>query len=206
MTKTDKYKPLWLRSVAGVLLLTSFSSAIVPLFMLPFINILPYLQTLPLWERLLWSTMLTLVAILFGFIATTKKQRRSIAALTMSSWKDIAWGALGCVMFIFAAAALNDNLFGSLVKIFPNDPYIARFEVTTAEFFDSRNKSVTLGLKAQSNGKLHYLTLSKRLFDYPKFQRGDVLILKGRRNIFGTYVESFEKNVPSNIPANLRGI
>lgn len=194
MTKTDKCKPLWLRSVAGVLLLLSFLSAIVPLLMLPFVNILPYLQTMQLWERLLWSTILTLLAISFGFAATTKKQRRSIAAMTVSSRKDIAVGVLGCAMFIFAAAALNDNVFGSLVKIFPNDPYIARFEVTATEFSGSRNKSVTLGLKAQSDGKLHYLTLSKRFFDYPRFQHGDILIIKGKQNIFGVYVESFKKN------------
>jgi len=42
------------------------------------------------------------------------------------------------------------------------------------------------------DGKVYYLTLAKKLFDYSRIITGDKMILKGQQNIFGVYFEDFE--------------
>ncbi len=96
-------------------------------------------------------------------------------------------------MFIYAAADLSCNSLGTLVKIFPNQPYIEQMAVVNAKASGSKMKSVDLDLKSNADGRIYYLTLSKQLFNYPKFNVGEKLLLKGRKNFFGVYIESFQQ-------------
>jgi hypothetical protein len=172
------------------MLLTALAS-VWPLLLLPFVNILPYLQSQPFAARFFFSVNAWLCTGALWFVIITAKERRVISAL-FSGWKDIAGTVAGIAMFAYFAAELSANTFGSLVKVFPGQSYMQRFEVMNTESAGSKYKSVTLELRSQSHRQAFYLTLSKRLFDYPQFNGGEVLMLKGKQNFFGVYVDDVE--------------
>jgi hypothetical protein len=176
---------------AGIALLVLFIATAWPVLILPFVYILPYLQTEPFLVRLMWSAVL--YAIVWGgwFFVTTQKQKQSVFLL-VRGWKNKLGATLGMAMFIGSSAFFNANTFGTLVKMFPSEYYIATFEVQEAVSFGSKHKSIDLKLETNLGGKVYYLTLAKKLFDYPKISTGDKMILKGQQNIFGVYVEDFE--------------
>ena len=136
-------------------MLIAFIGSVGPLFLLPFVNVLPYLQTQQLPERLLWSFSLWTLAALLWFVASSPKQKRSVMSFVDGGWKGAAGSLLGLMMFIYAAAWFSANTFGSLVKIFPGDPYVSRFEVIAVESSGSKYKSLTLDLKSQQGRKTY---------------------------------------------------
>lgn len=176
---------------AGIALLVLFIVSAGPTLMLPFVLILPYLQTQPFLVRLMWSAVIYVVVWGLWFFATTQQQKQSVFLL-VRGWKNKIGAALGIAMFMVSCAFFNANTFGTLVKLFPSKNYIATFVVQDAVSSGSKHKSLDLKLESNLDGKVYYLTLAKKLFDYPKISTGDKIILKGQQNIFGVYVEDFE--------------
>ena len=176
---------------AGIALLFLFIVTALPVLMLPFVYILPYLQTQPFLVRLMWSAALYAVVWGLWFFATTRQQKQSVFLL-VSGWKNKIGAALGMAMFMVSCAFFNANTFGTLVKMFPSEYYIASFEVKNAVSSGSKHKSLDLKLESNLDGKVYYLTLAKKLFDYPRIEAGNKMILKGQQNVFGVYVEEFE--------------
>jgi hypothetical protein len=125
-------------------------------------------------------------------IIADKKQKTSVAPFMAKGVKERFGSIWGLLLFTFCGAELSGTSLGTLVKIFPNKPYSAQMEVVNAEAKGSKMRSVDLDLKSNTDGKVYYLTLSKSLFNYPKFNIGDKLILKGKQNWFGVYIEEFQ--------------
>lgn len=178
-----------LRLFAALFLLVMSITATGPMLMLPFVNIMPYLQRVQFLERFAWSCFLWGICITFYFVVSTRSERLSIFRSIIKNRTDKVGVAFGIGMFVFATAWFNANLFGVLVKIFPNDSYSAIAEVKSIKYGGSKSKSITLDLALKQSGEISSLTLSKRLFDYSTFQIGENILLKGKINFFGVYIE-----------------
>ena len=121
-----------------------------------------------------------------------KSENRKGAINMMKSAKGCIFTLGGWSLFIFLSALLDANSLGSLVRVFPNKFYSSQVEVLNAKNQGSKYKSVDLDLKSQADGEIYYLTLSKKIFDYPEIKSGDKMTLEGIQNIFGVYIEEFE--------------
>jgi hypothetical protein len=183
----------YLQHSAGVYLAFVFLSGALPPISMQFTGILPYLNVWQFYERLIFVFLNWCFAIIFYLIVSTEKQKKSVLLTIQFNLKDWILGVLGILLFICSGAWLAANSLGPLVKILPNELYTSRMVIVNVEADGSRNKSANLDLKSIADGKIYYLTLSKRLFNYPKFNIGDKLILKGRQNWFGVYVEEFQR-------------
>jgi hypothetical protein len=183
----------FLQYLAGAMLLIAFIGSVGPMLLIPFVTVLPYLQKWSLLERLFCSVLLWSTAIFLYLAVSTPQQKHSVSSVAFRGLKDKSGAFLGLIMFVCSAAALSANTFGSLVKMFPNQSYLARFEVAAAVSSGAKYKMLDLDLKSNQDGRAYYLTLSKRLFADPKLQPGDILLLKGKQNFFGVYIEEVEK-------------
>ncbi len=177
---------------AGFALLVLFIVTALPVLMLPFVYILPYLQTQPFLVRLMWSAALYAVVWGLWFFVTTRQQQKSVFLL-INGWKDKIGATLGMAMFMGSCAFFNANIMSLLVlHTLPTQPYLEHMLIDQVKYQGSRHKSIFLTLHSETDGETYYLTLAKKLFDYPRIEAGNKMILKGQHNVFGVYVEKFE--------------
>ena len=160
--------------------------------MLPFVNELPYLHYLTLWQRLQISFLLFSVSYLSMWIGASPKNRRASAEIGGGVKNKIGkW--LGFFLFILGGAFFNANIMGLLVlHTVPTQPYLEHMLVEQIKYEGSKSKSIFLTLHSEVDRKTYYLRLSKKLFDYPRIEVGNKMTLKGKQNVFGVYVKEFE--------------
>jgi hypothetical protein len=194
LVKSSVTKPSLGQRLSGSALLIVFLGSVVPMLLIPFVNVLPYLQRWSLAGRLTCSVLLWVTAYLLAVVTCSREQLRSIAAVAFHSRKQRIGMVLGTIMFMYAGAKLSANSFGLLVWMLPNSPYMGQFEVMAATSSGSKYKSLDLDLQAERDGREYHLTLSKRLFDLPQYQPGDRVVLRGKENLFGIYIESMRIN------------
>jgi hypothetical protein len=120
---------------------------------------------------------------------TIETYERGELALT---WKGFAGSILFLILVVASNALWNANIYGSLVYALPGETFKGEFEVHEAEYRGSRRKSVHLDLKSLQDGKMYYLTLTKRRFNYPHFRKGEPVTLTGKRNSIGMLVDTLE--------------
>lgn len=130
-----------------------------------------------------------LTALLYYMASTPKQRRMAVLGASIEGWKGVAGAFCAVVVMTGAGALFSANTLGFLVKIFPGENYSDYFEIVAAERFGSKYKSVVLDLKSVQTNEMRYLELSKKLFDYPAFQPGMKVLLEGKANWFGVYVE-----------------
>ena len=101
--------------------------------------------------------------------------------------------------FFFAlslSAYFSSDIFGYLVKIFPNNSYQQTFHVISAVSQGSKYKypALSLDLKAENNEGFYNLVLAKVRFNYTKgqFKATDEILLRGKQNFFGVVVDSIQ--------------
>lgn len=165
---------------------------VTPVLMLPFVNELPYLHYLTLWQRSQISVFIFTISYFLMWLGASPKNRKYSAEIGRGIKNQIArW--LGFIGFIFSGAYFNANIMGLLVlHTVPTQPYFQHMLVDQMKYEGSKSKSIFLTLQSKSDSKTYYLRLSKKLFDYPRIEAGDQIILKGQQNVFGVYVEEFE--------------
>ncbi|WP_160277132.1 hypothetical protein [Methylotenera sp. N17] len=160
--------------------------------MLPFVNELPYLHYLTLWQKVQISFFiftLSYFLIMFG----AKPKNRRAARLFTEDVKGKFMTTCGFFGAIFFGALFSGNIMGLLVlHTLPTQPYLNHVLVDEMKYQGSKHKSILLTLHSEADGKTYYLTLAKKLFDYPRIEAGNKMILKGQQNVFGIYVEQFE--------------
>ena len=184
---------VYLQYFVAVILIIVFLSGVFPPILMQFTGILPYLHNWVIFERLILVFLVWCLVIIFYLLVSTDKQKKSVLSTIQYSFKNWVISFFGVLLFVYSGAWLSANSLGTLVKIFPNEPYSAQMEVVNVKTQGSKYKSVNLDLKSNADGEIYYLTLSKQLFNYPKFNIGDKLILKGKQNWFGVYVEEFQQ-------------
>jgi hypothetical protein len=160
--------------------------------MLPFVNELPYLHYLTLWQSLQVSLVIFSISY-FLIIVGAKPKNRKAAALFTEGAKGKLMTSCGFFGFVFFGALFSGNIMGLLVlHTVPTKLYLDHLLVDQMKYQGSKSKSIYLTLHSETDGKIYYLTLAKKIFDYPRIEAGDKIILKGQQNIFGVYIEDFE--------------
>jgi hypothetical protein len=191
--------PRWKQALAVICLLYVLGVWVLPLLMLPFVHILPFVHQTTVLERLPASVIGTSFLIV-AFLVLNGATPRARGAASGGKQGNANWkGAVshwlgvfaGLAMFTYTAAAFSGNLFGLAAKILPREPYSAKVVIDAASHSGSRYRSVTLEYNDPVSGARSYLVLSARLFDYPAFQPGDVVELRGYSTLIGIYVTGF---------------
>ena len=191
-SKPKKLRPLAVRASGAFIILLAFCSWLWSVALLPFVNVLPYLQEQSLTERFFLTGAFFAFASGAAWWAQTPKQWNSFATIHLSGWKG-KLGTLAALVFVtFGTAELSANVCGTVVKLCPGQPYLERHVITAAKSVGSKYRSVELELKGQDQ-RVRFLTLSRKLFEYPKFQAGEVLMLTGKKTVFGVYVSEFRR-------------
>lgn len=180
------------RVVGATCLMLAMTAWMFPVSLIPFVNTLPYLQVEPVAVRIIWSGLFYLAAIAGARLAMTSQQWHAIKSLTLNSWKDQLVLLLSVVMAVFAAAEYSGNTFGSLVKLIPGETYSKVFVVKSVKPYGSRSKAAELELRSATEDKTYTVTFSRRLFTYDKFHAGDEILLNGKQNLFGVYIDGFK--------------
>lgn len=175
----------------GILL--AFLSSAIPPITVAIIGVLPYLHTYSLIMRILIEFAIWCSAFILYVYVSTPKQKESVLSVLNYSIKQWVGCFLGIAMFIFVGAWLSANSLGPFVEWLPNESYLAQFEVKNIETQGSKYKSLNLELTSANDGKNYYLTLSKQRFNSSELNRGDRILLQGKQNLFGVYIENFER-------------
>lgn len=166
--------------------------------MLPFVYELPFVHERNFWERLVVSSLGTLLVLTVLISLDPQRILRVVKSQEPIEprWRKVQhWlGVIGgFVMFTAGAAAFSANLFGVVGRVLPTETYREKVVLESVEFQGSRHKSVALSYRSSVDGGVRYLVLSKRLFDYPHFSPGDVLELSGERSFVGTNVSEIRR-------------
>lgn len=162
---------------------------LVPVLMLPFVNVLPYLHTMPNSQRLGLSAVFYLLVCVVARGGVTRKQWAAVRSRTFRTWKDTLGFGIGLLMATYAAAALSGNTLGLLVRLVPGQEVTREFSVVKAKSSGSNFKATELELSLPSDPQFYEIVLSKRIFgELPKIRPGDVVRFEAVENIFGTYV------------------
>lgn len=185
--------PKWKQVVALACLAYAAVAWALPVFMLPFVNVLPYVHDRPLVERLPFSVAGSFLVV--GALVALNGGRIPPEARISGTRRArlIHWFGVigGLVMATLLAAWLSANTFGLVAKALPGRGFETVVVVRAADHSGARYKSVLLEYIDESGGVPQYLTLSKRLFDYPRFKPGDVIALQGEKTLVGTYINAF---------------
>jgi hypothetical protein len=189
--------PAWKQILAGCAGMYFLVVWALPIFMSPFVSILPYVHHMDFLHRLIVSISFSFLAvgILYSLDPKNFLSIYRSGSADSSKWKRTKHGVgllVGFTMFTYAGADLSPNLFGALTRVFPSSEYEKTVEIVNAELSGSKYKFVSLTLKDDEDGKVLYLVLAKRLFDYPRFKAGDTLRLHGMENFVGAYVTDFK--------------
>lgn len=181
-----------LRLTGAAVMIAGFLAWLVPVFMLPFTNVLPYIQTMPLGHRVGISAVFYLLVVVVAHRAMEPQQRRQDRGRTVSMSKDALGVGLGAMMAIYAAAALSGNTLGLLVRAIPGNEVTREFVVVESKRSGSSFKSTKLELSSLSDSRFYEVILSKRVFgEIPRISPGDRVKFEAVENIFGTYVNHF---------------
>lgn len=163
---------------------------VLPVFMLPIVNVLPFVHERDLLHRLSFSVAGSLL-IVASLVALDLRRIARATASVGSTWQKVKHRvgiALGLAMFTYLGADLSANTLGLAAKLLPGEPYRETVVLSAVAFSGSRYKSASVEYLDSRIGAGRYLVLSKRLFEYPAFTPGDVVELTGKSGPVGIYV------------------
>lgn len=181
---------LLLRCFAVTTLLVLICLALLPLALDFLVGDMPYLHSTSVVMRFIWSSGFVFFTALICRLSMTKIQWQKLKRLTLGGWKDVVGVLFGALLATYAIADGYGNVLGALVAIFPESSCAIQSEVLTAiPSGSNRRRSVTINLLSWEDGQTYYLTLSRSMFDYPKLRPGDLLLIEGKKNYLGAYIE-----------------
>jgi hypothetical protein len=190
--------PKWKQAVALMCAAYFLLVWCLPVFMLPFVNLLPFVHERNFWERLLVSSM---GSVFVMTLLVTLGPSRGLRAFRSQDASESRWRAvqhwLGLALCFVLATAMSAfvsaNLLGAIAHALPGEAYREKVVLESVEFGGSKYKSVNLSYRNPVDNGLRYLVLSKRLFNYPLLSPGDVVELVGQRSAAGFYVSEFRR-------------
>lgn len=184
--------PKWKQAVAFCCLLYAMLVWALPVFMLPFVNVLPYVHERNTLERLPFSVGGSIVVITLLLLMNKGKLPGTPTTgglrVKVNHWVGVL---AGLAMFTYTGAEFSPNLFGLATRLLPHESRTIQVPIESADYSGSRYKSVALQFHDPESNKSRHLVLSKRLFDLPRMQPGDRLELKEQKTILGTYIAGF---------------
>lgn len=182
--------PLWKQALAPLILAYALVAWALPVLLLPFVTVLPLVHERTFLERLPFSVFGSLVVIAAMVVLNGgRRPGRPVAGSAREALGFWIGVSAGFALFTIAGAALSANIFGPLAKILPGEAFAVQVSVEAADYSGSRRPSLGLDYRDPRTGTPRYVTLSKRLFDYPMLRPGDVIQLRGRSTLAGQYIE-----------------
>ena len=119
-----------LQYIAAIyLVLVVFISPGIPLLIKFFFGILPYLHSWLLINRLIFFLSLWLLGVGIYLLLANQKQKKSVLFTLHFGFRDWVLALLGALLAIYTSASLFATSIGSLVKLFPTEPYSAQMTV-----------------------------------------------------------------------------
>lgn len=185
--------PKWKQAAAVACAVYAGMAWVVPVFMLPFVNVLPLVQDRTFIERLPFSVVGS-VLVVVTLVVLNRGRIPSNAGIHATGRERLVHrlGEIGgLVMFTLIGAALSANTLGLVAKALPSEEFETVVVVREVDHQGSRYRSVSLEYAELGGGPSQHLTLSKRLFDYPQFEVGDVVHLRGEETAIGVYITGF---------------
>jgi hypothetical protein len=186
------------RFLALAFLLASAASVAWPVLLLPFVNVLPFLETHTFADRFVVALAMLVCAVTTAWVTSTSNRRRQIVRMHLPEWHQKVLAVPVLAVAAAFAAMLSANTLGSLAWASPGRPYTQSFSIVGIVPGGSKYRSVELQLSSTGDLTRRSVVLSKRLFNYPKFQVGSQITLVGKSTIFGVYVERFEVKKPTD--------
>jgi hypothetical protein len=184
--------PLMFRLITLIGLALAILSCTVPTLMIPFVNVLPYLQTTTLLQR---TSLVVLTYVFVGVMvrmAMSTNQWKGAREIVFRDRAQLVGFLAGIAFMAYLAAALSANTFGLMVRVFPSRPFAQELVITQSEAVGSKYRSLELVLRSEQRPEPFELKLSHKVFgELPKLKVGDTLRVEGEENIFGSYVQSF---------------
>lgn len=190
--------PRWKLLVAGACVAYLLVAGILPVLMLPFVNVLPFVHERGFVDRLLLSSIGTVTVLVTLLALDRRRWMGGVASLAPQGawWRTVQhWFGVvgGFAMFTAGAAWLSPNSCGLLARVLPSQPYreVVVLE-SVAHGGTGRRAAVSLVYRDRADGHPRYLVLSGRLFDDPRVVPGDVVELRGEAGPVGIYVRNLE--------------
>ncbi len=191
---TPRWKHLVAIACVGYLLV----AGVLPVLMIPFVNVLPFVHERGFAERLVWALAGTVLAV--GTMVALDPRRMWQGQVSLaprgSRWQAFThWlGVLaGFALLTAGTAWTSPNLFGLATRVLPSEPYREVVVLESARQEGSgRRRSLALVLRAPGDASPRYLELSGRLFGDPDLEPGDVVELRGEAGPVGVYVTGVE--------------
>ncbi len=182
--------PKWRQALLVVCLAYVTIVWALPVFMLPFVNVLPFVHERSVLERLPFSIVGSALLLLTLFAASGERLTPGGTVSGGLRQKAAHWVGViaGLAMFTFSGAALSANIFGLAAKFLPHENYRSTVVIDSADHHGSRRGWVSLEYKESTAGEARHLVISRQLFDYPVLQPGDRVELRGERSLIGVYV------------------
>ena len=193
--------PRWKLLVASACVAYLLVAGVLPVLMLPFVNVLPFVHERGFVDRLLLSSLGTVTVLVTLFALDPRRWTGGVASLAPPGpWWRTATHWLGVVggfaMFTAGAAWLSPNTCGLLARVLPSQPYREIVELESVDHSGTgRRTAVSLVFRDRVNGEPRYLELSRRLFDDPGVKPGDVVELRGEAGPVGVYVTDLEVRI-----------
>lgn len=191
MTYANKLQILkWKQAATLCCLLYTIAVWVLPVLMLPFVKVHPYVHERSVLQRLPFSVAGSIIVIA-TLIGMSKEKLFTAPQAINFKMKITHWCPVfaGLAMFTYAGAELSPNLFGLVTKLLRHESHTVQVMIESVSYSGSRSKSVTLQCSDPVTSEPRYPVLSKQLFDYPRIRRGDMLELKEQRSILGTYIQ-----------------
>jgi hypothetical protein len=167
---------------------------VLPMAMLPFVSLMPYLHSHLFIVRAIFGVCAGLALMgIWAYIMGPKAKeamKRSFPKL-----KDKLWGTAIFILFCLVPAYLGANLLGPLVLGSSNSAFSATFQVVELEETMQKRARTELTLACPSTGQKYEITLMRKYFPYLGLSVGQRIHLKGVQNIFGSYVSDVSRDV-----------
>lgn len=180
--------------LAGIFLLW-----LLPVALIPFVSIAPYLHSLDLFQRISLSVGATIGLVLLWVIGMGTRAW-SFAGKEFPSVSDKFWGIAIMFLFSLIPVHLGGNVVSALVKYLPNRDVSMILVVEDVSETERRIARTDLVLRCQSTGQAFHLTLARRHFSYMGLQKGEHVELFGRHNTFGVFVDEVKVSRVHTVP------
>lgn len=158
--------------------------------MLPFTKGMPVVQVISFTEKYILYFFLIVITQYFAYVAASRAEKRVMKDMLKGDWVG---QFLFSIVLAYAAANWGGvNALGILINVFPNEPYENKVKVIDSKENGDRHKSQEILFAKSYSAEHATLEISNIMFHYrdkPRIKSKDILTLKGKKNLFGTYID-----------------
>ncbi|WP_157270886.1 hypothetical protein [Azohydromonas aeria] len=157
-----------------------------PLIMVPFVHVLPYMHERPLVARL-QTALLGTILVCLAFVFMARAAGRPLRLPSSRVDRCVLVAAL--VMAVYVAGAIPGNALAALVWLFPGESVVVEMRVAHIRPGVLGYRTQDLVLQDEDAQASRYVTVARLWFAEVPYQQGDRLQLQVRHNALGMVVQ-----------------